>query len=816
MKVLKFGGTSMADALSVGKVLGIVDQARASGPIVVVASALGGITDLLLNTAKAASRGEESYAEAFEQIESRHLTMVREVVPLAQQTEIISWFKQQLNQLEDVCRGIYLVQELTPKMEAWVGSYGERFSSRILHAAMPADWGRVRYWDATKLIVTDHQYLRAQVDQGTTKANLMKAAGEGLDVAVMPGFVAATATGEISTLGRGGSDYTAALVAAALWADALEIWTDVDGMLTADPRYVPDAHPLEEVTYEEAMELAHFGAKVLYPPTLAPVLRENIPLFIRNTFNPEGPGTKVHTASDRSHAITGLSAIADIALVTVVGAGMVAVPGYASRLFAALHGAGVNVILITQASSEHSIGVAVSGADVQAAEEALEDAFAEELGRGVVEQIRVEAEVSILALVGENMKQRAGLAGQTFAALGRNGVNVKAIAQGSSERNISLVVDRSNLAKALNVLHEEFFLSATRKIHVFMVGLGLVGSELLRQMGQQREFLLKEHATELVLVGVANSRQMLLDAQGIAPGEAQSRLESEGEVSDLDAYIARMGEMNLRHSVWVDNTASGTVTSKYASVLEQKVSVVASNKLACSGPLAKYQELKKLARQNRVSFMFETNVGAGLPVIDQLQALRQSGDRIRKIEAVLSGSLNYIFTSYDAKRPFAEVVREAKAKGYTEPDPRADLSGADVGRKILILARESGYMLEPEQVALKSFLPESVPTEGDVEEFFKALEAEEDYFAAKYHEAEKAGMRLRMQASLVDGQAQVALEQVGATHPSFALAGTDNLILFYTERYGDLPLVVRGAGAGAGVTAAGVFADVLRTQNYWD
>ncbi|MEL6535581.1 MAG: bifunctional aspartate kinase/homoserine dehydrogenase I [Bacteroidota bacterium] len=816
MNVLKFGGTSMADAKAVRQVLSILEQKRHQGPVVVVPSAMGGVTDKLVGAAKAAAAGETTYSDTFAELETRHLDLIREVVPLQQQSEIISWFKQQLNQLEDVCRGVYLVRELTPKVQAWVLSYGERFSSRILHAALPEEWGRRRYWNSLELVVTDDQYLKAAVDRSETKSRLQKATQEGIDIAVMPGFVAATPAGEVTTLGRGGSDYTAALVAASLWADALEIWTDVDGMLTADPRLVSDARQMEKITYEEAMELAHFGAKVLYPPTLQPVLEEKIPMYIKNTFKPEGRGTLVHTEADRDHPITGLSAIKDIAMITVVGAGMVAVPGYARRVFAALSEAEVNVILITQASSEHSIGVAVDAADADAAERALEATFMEEISRGWVSQIRVEQELSVVAVVGENMQERAGLAGQTFAALGRNGVNVKAIAQGSSERNISLVVSQAMLRKALNVLHEEFFLSATRKVHLFMSGVGLVGSELLRQIAAQQTFLREEHATELVLVGVANSRKMLIDPVGIDPATAKERLDSEGVAADVAHFVEQMGEMNLRGSVWVDNTASSLVPQHYEDAFANKVSVVASNKIACSGSQAVYDALRQKALDNRVSFRYETNVGAGLPVMDQLRGLRQSGDRIRKIEAVLSGSLNYIFTSYDASRPLAEVVREAKEKGYTEPDPRDDLSGSDVGRKIIILAREAGYQLEPEEVALKSFLPDSVPAEGDVEEFFQALATAEPEFTQRYQEARAQDKRLRMIASLNEGKTQVALEAVGPDHPTYTLSGTDNLIMFYTERYGDLPLVVRGAGAGASVTAAGVFSDILRTQHYWD
>lgn len=806
----------MTNSEAVRQVLSILDAKRAQGPVVVVPSALGGITDLLDGIAAKASAGDESYRADFSTIEARHLKMIREVVPLQAQTSVISWFKQQLNQLEDVCRGVYLVRELTPKVQAWVLSYGERFSSRILHAALPADWGNCRYWNALELVVTDNQYLKATVDMPETKARLMKATREGLDVAVMPGFVAANPKSEVTTLGRGGSDYTAAIVAAALWADALEIWTDVDGMLTADPRYVADARPLKEVTYEEALELAHFGAKVLYPPTLQPILQEQVPLYVKNTFNPEAPGTKIHQKAERLHEITGLSAIPEIALLTVVGAGMVAVPGYASRLFGALHEAAINVILITQASSEHAIGVAVAALDVAAAEKALAHTFEEELAKGWVEQIKVEEEVSILAVVGENMKQRAGLAGHTFSALGRNGINVKAIAQGSSERNISLVIRKPNLVKALNVLHEEFFLSATKKIHLFMVGTGLVGKELLRQITLQRKYLREEQGTELVLCGVANSRKMILNDQGIEAEKAIDLLEKDGEPAQMGKFLQKMAEMNLRHSVWIDNTASQEVVSIYEQVMASKVSIVASNKLACSGALDRYQQLKQAAIDNRVSFLFETNVGAGLPVIDQLAGLRHSGDRITRIEAVLSGSLNYIFSTYDTTKSFAEVVAEAKEKGFTEPDPRADLSGADVGRKILILARESGYAIAPEEVDLQSFLPDSIPNEGDITAFFDALATSEAYFAGKFNAAYKESRRLRMLASLVDGMAKVSLEEVSLDHPSYNLSGTDNLIMFYTERYGSLPLVVRGAGAGAGVTAAGVFADILRTQHYWD
>jgi bifunctional aspartokinase / homoserine dehydrogenase 1 len=813
MQVLKFGGSSVANAENINKVITIVRQALQKDRIMLVVSALGGITDMLIQAGLKAAAGDESYKERLQEIEHRHLETVKSLLPLTGQSAILSAVKTRCNELEDICSGVFLLGELSPRTQDKIVSYGEILSSLIVAARfttlnVPHEWK-----DSRLLIRTDANHGHAAVDFATTNAQIQQfIAGSAANLIILPGFIAADSKTTTTTLGRGGSDYTAAILAAAGDATALEIWTDVSGMMTADPRLVSNPRLIPYISYQEAMELSHFGAKVIYPPTIQPVMRKGIPVWIKNTFSPSDPGTVIEFESvQNGSSIRGISSIARMALLSLEGSGMVGIPGFSKRLFEALSSHHINVILITQGSSEHSICVGIEEANAAGAKKAVDDAFSHEIGMGTVDPLIIEHNLSIVALVGDHMKSHPGVSGKMFGALGRNGVNVRAIAQGSSERNISAVVAAGDVRKAINVLHEEFFETSYKQLNLFVTGTGNVGRRLLEQLLQQQAYLLEHLRIQLRVVGLANSRKMIFSNEGIDLRQWQQELEN-GQPMQLDEWIAGITVRNLRNTVFADVTANAEVASRYASLLQKSISVVACNKIACSSVYGNYRLLKDLAREYNARFLFETNVGAGLPVIGTLNDLTRSGDKIRRIEAVLSGTLNFVFNNYNGEKPFSEVVRQAQQEGYTEPDPRLDLSGTDVMRKIMILARESGERTEMEDIDNQSFMPDSC-MQGSVEDFYAAMANEEAHFRSLYLAAASEEKKLKFVARYDNGKASVGLQHVGPDHNLYHLYGKDNTVLFYTDRYPDQPLVVKGAGAGAEVTASGVFADILRIIN---
>ncbi|OQP55997.1 bifunctional aspartate kinase/homoserine dehydrogenase I [Niastella yeongjuensis] len=816
MQVLKFGGTSVANAENMNKVSSIVQQVLVRMPqskTIVVVSALGGVTDVLLQSGGLAAAGDENYKELLQKVEQRHLEAVKALIPVTQQSSVLSWVKQRCNEIEDICNGVFLLGELSARTKDRIVSFGELLSSKIIAARLNAQGIENTWVDSRELIRTDSHYGSAAVDFAVTNAlcsNFFSVSASRLFI--VPGFVAADAHGNTTTLGRGGSDYTAAIIAGAVSAQTLEIWTDVSGMMTADPRLVPNARILPHISYQEAMELSHFGAKVIYPPTIQPVMSKNIPVWIKNTFAPDDHGTVIENDVHKNgNNIRGISSINKIALLSLEGSGMIGIPGFSRRLFESLANDFINVILITQGSSEHSICVGIDEALADKARQAVDKTFAYEIETGRVEPLRVETGLAIVALVGDNMKSHPGISGKMFGAIGRNGVNIRAIAQGSSERNISAVIAAADVKKAINVLHEDFFETTYKQINLFIAGTGNVGSKLLAQLKQQQQYLQQNLRLQVRIVGMANSKKMVFSDEGIDLDSWREHLQ-QGESSDLGKFVETVRSKNLRNSVFVDVTANENVAQVYDQLLAKSISVVACNKVACSSAYQYYKKLKDLAREYNAFFLFETNVGAGLPVIGTLNDLMRSGDVVTRIEAVLSGTLNFVFNNYDGTRSFAEVVKQAQDEGYTEPDPRLDLSGTDVMRKIMILAREAGEQLEMETITNNSFMPASCMV-GSVDDFYKEMEKQEKHFKEIYQQAAAAGKKLKFVARYEGGKASVGLLHVDSQSDFYHLYGKDNVVLFYTNRYPDQPLVVKGAGAGAEVTASGVFADIIRAAH---
>lgn len=808
MLVMKFGGTSVGSAGTIKQVREIVHQALKSNPVFLVVSAMSGTTDMLIECGKRASEGDEGFRDILQQIETRHLETVKELIPVQHQSHVLSFTKTYCNELEEIMNGVFMLGELSPRTLDRIMSYGELMSSRIIAASFAVDGLNSTWKDSREVIKTNDHFGNAAVDFKITYPLIEELAATGHALVVMPGFVGSGTDGATTTIGRGGSDYTAAILAGGTKASSLEIWTDVSGMMTADPRWVANARPIPVISYKEAMELSHFGAKVIYPPTIQPVMSRNIPVWVKNTFAPADAGTVIHNESPHgSEAIRGISSINHIALLSLEGSGMVGIPGFSKRLFEALAMEKINVILITQSSSEHSICVAIDASTADKAMKTVDQAFEREIALGIVDPLTIEKDLSIVALVGENMKSHPGISGKMFGAMGKNGVNVRAIAQGSSERNISAVISTADVRKALNVLHEEFFETTYRQINLFIAGTGNVGKRLLAQLQKQHNFLMEHLRLQVRVVGLINSRKMAIGEEGLN-GNWETGLEN-GSPSDLNSFIDEMISKNLRNSVFVDVTANEYVSKVYASVLQKSIAVVACNKIAASSAYSNYAKLKELAREFNTRFLFETNVGAGLPVIGTLNDLLRSGDSINKIEAVLSGTLNFVFNNYDATRKFADVVQQAQDEGYTEPDPRLDLSGTDVMRKIMILARESGEIIEMDAIKNESFLPASCMN-GSVADFYVELGKHEDHFKKLYAEAAANDCKLKFVASFENGKASVGLQHISEQHDFFHLYGKDNIVRFYTPRYPDQPLVVKGAGAGAEVTASGVFADIIR------
>ena len=815
MIAMKFGGSSVARADSIEKVKNIVvSTAEQHKKIVVVVSALGGVTDMLIHMAKIAESGDDSCLEMLDDLSYRHRRTAEALFSDDEMSSILPFIKEKTKSLRNLLNGVFLIKELSPRVLDCIVSYGELVSSFVISHYIKKFLPNTQFADSRMLVKTDSSFGAAKVNFEATNTAIRRKMDSESGIFVMGGFIASNEEEVTTTLGRGGSDYTAAIVAAALEVDELEIWTDVNGVMTADPRKVKQAFSLEQITYEEAMEMSHFGAKVIYPPTIQPVLDHNIPIRIRNTFQPEFPGTLISRHSGDDRAVKGVTSIGKIALMSVQGSGMVGVTGIAGRLFNALARSKVNIILITQASSEHSISFAVKPEDAPAAKTAIEEEFKFELRAHLLDEVEVEEDLSVLAIVGSKMKNTIGLSGMLFQALGKNGVNVRAIAQGSSELNISVVVGKADESKSLNALHEAFFLSDTKTIHLFLVGTGLIGATLLEQIQRQQAYLLDNHSMQLKLVAASNTRQMLFDEDGIEITNWKSELAEKGSKADLGKFVDHMVSLNLSNSIFVDCTASEYPVHFYENVLQNSISVVTPNKIANSGTLDNYLKLKHLANRYRVQFLYETNVGAGLPVITTLNDLTKSGDEINKIEAVLSGSLSFIFNNFGGEKTFSSIVKEAKERGYTEPDPREDLSGMDVARKVLILARETGQHIEMGDIDVQNILPEACRKAPTVDAFMEALKQNDFHFSRLRDEAESRGKELRFLATIEKGTAKVSLEEVDSSSPFSSLSGSDNMIVFTTARYNERPLVVKGPGAGAAVTAAGVFAEIIAVGNY--
>lgn len=815
MKVLKFGGSSVATPERINSVIDILQSYYERGEkFTVVFSAFGGITDSLISISEKAAKADLSYQEDFAAFSKRHLAAVETLISSNKKEKVIADLEENHEVLKNLLNGVYLVREASTRTMDYVLSFGERNSAFIISRALQERSINANYLDARNIIQTDKNFGSANVNFEKTYDTIYNYYRQHPEIQIVTGFIASDKGGLTTTLGRGGSDYTASLLAAGLKAEIIEIWTDVNGVLTSDPRKVNKAFTIPKMTYAEAMEMSHFGAKVIYPPTLQPALQSKIPLRIKNTFNPDFEGTLVNNDADKNgHFVKGISSINEVALLTLQGSGLFGVPGIAARLFNSLANAKINIILITQGSSEHSISFAVKPQDAQRARKKVEKEFEYEIKSQTVDAIKLEDDLSVVAIIGENMRYQPGISGRMFQALGKNGINCIAIAQGSSELNISVVIPKIDESKALNSLHDAFFLSDTKAIHVFMIGVGLIGGTLIRQMLDQAVFLREKRKLEIILVGIANSKKMYFNEEGIDMKNWKDSLLSSDKEMDLSQYVQRMRQFNLPNTIFVDNTADETVASYYESILDHSISISTPNKIATSSAYLQYQRLKNIAEKQGVKFLYETNVGAGLPVISTLNDLINSGDQILKIEGVLSGSLSFIFNNFGAGVRFSNIVKEARTLGYTEPDPRIDLNGIDVRRKLIILARETGLPLESVDVEIENILPTSCQEAASIDDFFDALEKEDEYFNKLRDKALAENKVLRMIASLDNGKATISLQSVTTDHPFYTLSGSDNMIVFTTERYKERPLVIRGPGAGAEVTAAGVFAEIISVSN---
>ena len=814
MKVLKFGGTSVADSKSISHVIEIIKKSNATKQVVVV-SALGGITNILIDMAEKASRGDSTFKNSLPILEERHLNPIQHFIPVTHHSEIISFLKTQLNNLEELLESLFTLQELTPKSLAKVSSYGEILSSKIIFQILKYANQDVVFKDARELLYThevnDREVINQTKSEQACKDFFNK---ETAEVILLPGFIATDENEEITNLGRGGSDYTAALIANYIDASILEIWTDVSGMYTAHPNLVSQALPIPFLSYNEAMELSHFGAKVIFPPTLQPLVEKEIPILIKNTFDAAAQGTKINkkgtSEGGNGTVVKGVSHIENVALINLEGSGMIGIPGFSKRLFECLSKKKINIIMITQASSEHSICIGLRSEDAKDAKKAIDTEFEFEISLSRVEPALVEMNMTNIAVVGDNMKKHQGISGKLFSSLGSNNINIRAIAQGASERNISIIIDERNTQKALNSIHECFFETQTKELNLFITGVGNVGGKLLEQINQQQAYLLEHLRLKVRVIALANSRKMLLSDVPLDLENWRELLDQSKQTSDRESFFNHIKSLNLRNSIFVDNTANEEIAGEYNRYLEHNIGVVTCNKIACASSLSNYKELKRTARKFGTPFLFETNVGAGLPVIDTLNNLIASGDVIHKIQAILSGSLNFIFNNFTSSTTFASIVQAAQKEGYTEPDPKIDLSGVDVARKILILARESGFEEELASIDNKSFLPQEVLDTKNNEAFFKALEKHESHFQTLLAKASEKNCRLKYVAQLENGKASVGLQEIDPSHDFYNLEGSDNIILFYTNRYKNQPLIVKGAGAGAEVTAGGIFGDIIR------
>ena len=812
MKVLKFGGTSVGSAKNIQKVIEIVKNESLSENVTVVVSAIGGITDKLLAAADKAIEKNKNYKDDFESLRLKHVEVIDGLLSGESHETTLDIVLNHLSKLEKILDGIYLINELSPKTTDKLLSFGELLSSLIIYETMKLHDLNIQLKNSQNLIVTDSNFTNAAVNFGETNENIVTYYDSNDKIiTILPGFISKSELGEITTLGRGGSDYTAAIIAAAMNASVLQIWTDVSGMFTSNPKIVKNSKPIKKLSYLEAIELSHFGAKVLYPPTVLPVLSKHIPLLIKNTLAPEDQGTLItHVVENRNpNPIKGISNINSVALLTLQGNGMVGIPGFSKRLFETLAREKINVIIATQASSEHSICIGITDKESTLAKHVIDKEFENEISLFKIDPLVVETNLSIIAIVGDQMKSHQGISGKMFSTLGRNNINIRAIAQGASERNISAIIAESDVEKALNCLHERFFESETKQINLFISGVGNVGKSLINQIDQQKKYIKSTLNVKLKVIGLSNSKKMVLDKTGINLNDWESVLNNGKKSGPIDFFEATKS-LNLRNSIFVDITASDMVASSYALYLKQSIAVVACNKIACSSKIENYLELKQLSHKYNVPFLFETNVGAGLPVIDTLKHLINSGDKINTVHAVLSGSLNYIFNNFNKSTTFHDVVKQAQIEGYTEPDPRIDLSGVDVARKLLILARESGEMIDMNDIENEAFLPEECMTASSVEAFYETLKSKEVHFQKFFTSSERNQCQLKYVSEYKDGVAKVGLKEIPEGHPFYNLEGKDNIVMFYTNRYKDQPMIIKGAGAGSEVTASGLFADIIR------
>ncbi len=809
MKVLKFGGTSVGslDALKNVKLI-IEREFNKNEPLIVVCSAFSGITNSLLLAAEEAL-AQNDFSEILKTAEDKHYQIISGLLPRTMQNPLLMLVKVSFNEIEDILFSVKNLGELSGRIKDRLLSYGEQLSSKIIATYLQSEDFPANYKDTRELIVTDSNFGNASVDFSKTNEKLKNWNPEN-QIYVVTGFISKDKNQDTTTLGRGGSDYTAAILGSGLKADEIQIWTDVDGFLTADPRLVKNAFSQPELSYQEAMEMSYFGAKVIYPPTMIPAIESQIPIYIKNTFNPENSGTLIHQKSEISKGlIKGIVSIEKTCLVNITGNGMIGMKGFSGRLFNALARYEVNVILITQASSEHSISFVVSFDDEKKAKIGIYEEFDFEINSNKIDEPQFDNELSIISVVGENMKKTRGISGKFFSALGKNGINIIAIAQGSSELNISAVIERNELSKALNVVHDSLLLSQFKTFNVMFAGTGNIGKELFRQLEREQKNLEENHQIKINVVGISNSREMRIFDNPESDFDLNN-LSINSQKANLEEFINLISSKSLPNLVFVDNTSSEDVVSHYPQFFDKNISIVTCNKKGNSAGYEQYSKFKRLAKKNNVNFLYETNVGAGLPIIKTLNDLWISGDEILKIEAILSGTISYIFNNYVGDKTFAEVVRTAQELGYTEPDPRDDLNGMDFSRKMLILGREIGLPLEMSDVNIKDFLPEACLKADSIPSFYEELEKNEPYFSSLKNEAEESEKKLRLIGILESGKINIEVKIVDSNHPFFSLSGSDNIISFTTSRYKNTPLVVKGPGAGAEVTAAGVFADLVR------
>ncbi|HEY6951382.1 MAG TPA: bifunctional aspartate kinase/homoserine dehydrogenase I [Bacteroidota bacterium] len=816
MNVMKFGGSSLGTPSRVNNVMDIVQDAHSRhGNSVVVCSAYQGITDQLIRTSQLAAKGDRKYLAELRSIRKRHLDALADLVAVRRRRNAEAFVRERLADLSDVLHGVSFTKELTVRTKDYVMSFGEILSTFTIAEALKSRNVPCAYVDSRLLIKTDETFGAGRVKYDLTNHLIRSYFRKQRGLHIACGFIASTTDNDTVTLGRGGSDFTASLYGAALGAREIEIWTDVDGVMTADPRKVEKAFSILQMSYAEAMEMSHFGAKVIHPPTMQPALDRRIPIRIRNTFNPDFQGTLIGRRDAKGRfPIKGISSIDEIALLRMQGSGMVGIAGIGRRIFSALAKKEINVLMVTQASSEYSLCLAVLPHAAQTAKRAIEEELKYEIRDHQVERVLVEDHLSVVAIVGENMRRTTGISGKLFQALGKNGINVIAIAQGSSELNISTVIAKADEAKALNALHDAFFLSGTKSLHLFIVGTGLIGGTLLKQIGQHRQFLLRNQYLDVRVQAIANSRLMVFDDRDSLSQHWRDRLASSRTAMNLQEYIRRMKAMNLPNSIFVDCTASNALVEQYLGILQSSISIVTPNKKANAGKRTLYESLHQAALKHNVRFLYETNVGAGLPIINTMNDLVAGGDRILRIEGVLSGTLSYVFNSFRDGRRFSDIVKDAKVHGYTEPDPRDDLNGLDVGRKLLILAREAGYPLEFKNVRVKSLIPPTLLRAPSVGEFLKRLQTVDSYYANKRDAAAREGKVLRYIASFANGKARVSLQAVGRDHPCFTLTGSDIMIALTTVNCRDHPIVIKGPGAGAENTATGVLADIIRISHH--